>query len=42
MAYNELFARTELLVGAAAMERIASSKVILFGVAVWVAGVPKR
>lgn len=32
MSYNELFARTELLVGAAAMERIASSKVILFGV----------
>jgi len=32
MAYNELFARTELLVGTAAMERIASSKVILFGV----------
>lgn len=30
--YNELFARTELLVGSAAMERIASSKVILFGV----------
>ncbi|MEL7598518.1 MAG: tRNA threonylcarbamoyladenosine dehydratase [Proteiniphilum sp.] len=32
MMYNELFARTELLVGSAAMERIASSKVILFGV----------
>lgn len=32
MMYNELFARTELLVGPAAMERIASSKVILFGV----------
>jgi len=32
MVYNELFARTELLVGSAAMERIASSKVILFGV----------
>lgn len=32
MSYNELFARTELLVGSAAMERIATSKVILFGV----------
>ena len=32
MSYNELFARTELLVGSAAMKLIASSKVILFGV----------
>ncbi len=32
MVYNELFARTELLVGSAAMERIAASRVILFGV----------
>ena len=32
MSYNELFARTELLVGSAAMERIAASRVILFGV----------
>jgi len=32
MSYNELFARTELLIGSAAMQRIASKKVILFGV----------
>jgi len=32
MVYNELFARTELLVGSAAMKRIAASRVILFGV----------
>ena len=32
MSHNELFARTELLVGSAAMERIAASRVILFGV----------
>lgn len=32
MSYNELFARTELLVGTDAMKLIASSKVILFGV----------
>ena len=32
MEYNELFARTELLIGSAAMQQIASKKVILFGV----------
>lgn len=32
MSYNELFARTELLVGSAAMQRIVSMNVILFGV----------
>lgn len=32
MEYNELFARTELLLGREAMEAIASKKVILFGV----------
>lgn len=31
MEYNELFARTELLIGSAAMQQIASKKVILFG-----------
>ncbi len=32
MEYNELFSRTELLIGPAAMQQIASKKVILFGV----------
>ena len=32
MPYNELFARTGLLIGSAAMKQIASKKVILFGV----------
>lgn len=32
MEYNELFARTELLVGREAMQSIATKKVILFGV----------
>lgn len=32
MEYNELFARTELLVGKEAMNAIASKQVILFGV----------
>ena len=32
MEYNELFARTELLVGSAAMQQIATKKIILFGV----------
>lgn len=32
MEYNELFARTELLVGSEAMKQIAAKKIILFGV----------
>lgn len=32
MEYNELFARTELLIGKRAMQEIASKKIILFGV----------
>ena len=32
MKYNELFARTELLLGSELMHEIASKKVILFGV----------
>lgn len=32
MEYNELFARTELLIGREAMETLATKKVILFGV----------
>ena len=32
MEYNDLFARTELLVGKEAMNAIASKRVILFGV----------
>lgn len=32
MEYNELFARTELLIGSAAMQQIIAKKVILFGV----------
>src|SRR5690554_7842459 len=33
MKYNELFARTQLLLGSELMHEIASKKVILFGVA---------
>src|SRR5690554_4744559 len=32
MVYNELFARTELLIGSEAMAAVASKRVILFGV----------
>lgn len=32
MEYNEIFARTELLVGSEAMKQIAANKIILFGV----------
>ena len=32
MEYNELFARTELLIGSDAMQQIIAKKVILFGV----------
>ena len=32
MKYNELFARTELLIGSEALQQIAIKKIILFGV----------
>ena len=39
--YDELFSRSELLMGREAMQRLDAKKVILFGVGAWVAGAPK-